>query len=411
MRTPRLSGLTLPPEALPFVREFLLEVTRRLPHALGAPPRLEADHLREPQRCVDAAQALIHWLDTVPETLDQRMEELETVFASLLEVVRQLDTRVHRAVRQARRWVEEDMTFSRTVQEVFEELKGRVEMGSTPEPAREVIIQMIHRIEAKERADHAEAMALSTQFNAVQTDLDRLRNQIARVEKRAQELRNESLRDGLTGLWNRRAYDGRIAEEVTRAVRYKSPLSIALFDIDRFKALNDAHGHRVGDAVLHALAGRILRMLRQSDFLARYGGEEFAVIFPNTELSKAAVAGEKIRSATRGETIPTSAGPLRVTVSIGVASLAPRGTPEALFEDADRALYRAKAAGRDRVEAAEIQTFQTPDLSVELGHPSQQGDDEQGPEEDDPQRDGPLGEVVAPLAPQSLDGGSKARNP
>jgi diguanylate cyclase len=304
------------------------------------------------------------------------MEELETVFAVLLEVVLQLDTRVHRAVRQARRWVEEDMTFSRTGQEVFEELRARAEMDSTSEPAREVISQMLHRIEAKERADHADAMALSAEFNAVQTDLDRLRNQIARVE-------------------------------VTRAVRYKYPLSIALFDLDRFKALNDAHGHRVGDVVLQALAGRILRMLRQSDYLARYGGEEFAVIFPNTDLNNASIAGEKICSAARGETIPTSAGPLRVTVSIGVASLAPGGSPESLFEDADRALYRAKAAGRDRVEAAEIQIVQTPALSVELCHPSEQGDDEKGPEEDDPQRDGPAGKVLAPLVPQSLDGGAK----
>jgi diguanylate cyclase len=359
-----LATMHLPSEALPFVREFLLEVSRRIPHALGTPPRLDAVHLLEPQACASAAHAFIQWLETAPQTLDDRVEELGTVFASLLDVVQELEHRIRRAVLQARRWVEEDMTFDRAVQEVLEELKRTAETGVGYTSASEVVSQMIHRIEAKGRADRLEAMDMSGQFDAARKDLDRLRAQIARVERRARELRNQSLRDGLTGLWNRRAYNSRVAEEVARAERYQCPLSIALWDVDHFKVLNDHHGHRVGDTVLQALAARVNGMLRRCDFVGRYGGEEFVVILPNTEIAQALVVGEKIRHAASAEGVTTQVGALQVTVSVGVATHRPGGTAEHLFEEADRALYRAKASGRNRVEAAKPSIESTAAASV-----------------------------------------------
>lgn len=153
--------------------------------------------------------------------------------------------------------------------------------------------------------------------------------------------------DGLTGLANRRAFDARLRTEVSRSRRSGAPTSLAVVDIDRFKSLNDAHGHLVGDDVLREVAGQLRETCRDVDLVARYGGEEFAVVLPDTDRVGARMAAERLRQAVDG-------GPMSVavTVSIGVAT-AEAGwlqSPDALLHAADRALYAAKQAGRNQVQ-------------------------------------------------------------
>jgi len=159
--------------------------------------------------------------------------------------------------------------------------------------------------------------------------------------------------DPLTGLLNRRAMDGRLAEEEARALRDGSPLSVIALDVDFFKHVNDKYGHPMGDAVLRDL-GRLLReATRLTDHSARMGGEEFLLVCPNTDLNGAAVLAEQLRS--RFEAMDHQDGEvrIRVTASFGVAAMEPDHGPDVarLLRRADRALYRAKEAGRNRVEA------------------------------------------------------------
>ncbi|MHB8767211.1 MAG: GGDEF domain-containing protein [Deferrisomatales bacterium] len=339
----------LPPDALPFVREFLLEVARRIPPALGSPPRFQAAGLRDPAGCTDAVRVLLRWLDAASDTAGEQMEELEDLFLRLLDVIQKIDGQIHRAVLHSRGWVEDDMVFNRSVQEVVQELLG--DPPHPADPAAERLAQVAARLAAKTQADRAEALALSAQFEGVQHHMDELRQQIAEVEGRTRQIREQSLRDPLTGLWNRRAYDGRMGEEVARARRYGVPLSVALWDLDHFKRVNDAHGHQAGDLALQCLSGRLVGMLRSSDFVARLGGEEFAAVLPNTDLHRARVAGEKIRASVAGGPVELPSGPLQITVSVGLATFEPGDQPDDLLRRADEALYRAKARGRNRVEA------------------------------------------------------------
>jgi two-component system, cell cycle response regulator len=172
------------------------------------------------------------------------------------------------------------------------------------------------------------------------------------LHREAQRL---SITDGLTGVWNRRYLQLTLAKEIDRAQRFGRPLSVLMIDIDRFKDVNDAMGHPRGDEVLVELTRRILAQIRtQIDFLTRYGGEEFIVVLPETPADGAMVVAEKIRQAIAGETF-TSDGqpPVEVTVSIGAATFPEDGSSmQDLIAAADRAMYRAKEAGRDRVEAA-----------------------------------------------------------
>lgn len=157
--------------------------------------------------------------------------------------------------------------------------------------------------------------------------------------------------DGLTDLFNRRKFQEEFDREFTRARRYQRPLSLILFDVDHFKRINDSVGHLAGDAVLQGIARLVKELTRREQVVARIGGEEFAVLCPETQVGGAEALAEKLRAAFATEIIEIPGQTqLSVTCSFGVADLQPRmENSSALFTTADRALYQAKAAGRNRV--------------------------------------------------------------
>ena len=176
--------------------------------------------------------------------------------------------------------------------------------------------------------------------------------ELSLMNARLQQL---AITDPLTGLFNRRALEQALEQEVTRQKRSRRPFSLMMIDVDHFKMLNDAHGHATGDVVLKGIADAIQQTLRASDIVARVGGEEFVVLLLDTELPHADTAADKVRLSVREQTFDggsTQPGG-RVTVSVGVASWPRHGdTAEAVLAAADKALYAAKAAGRDRVRSA-----------------------------------------------------------
>jgi two-component system cell cycle response regulator len=168
-----------------------------------------------------------------------------------------------------------------------------------------------------------------------------------------QETEQLSITDGLTGVWNRRYLDLSLRKEIERANRFGRPLSVLMIDIDRFKDVNDRFGHQRGDGVLVEITRRIMGTIRtQIDFVARYGGEEFVVVLPETPREGGKVVAEKVRAAVRDHPFVGDGPHLTITVSVGVAAYpVDGGTAEDIVRAADQAMYRAKRAGRDRVEA------------------------------------------------------------
>ena len=168
------------------------------------------------------------------------------------------------------------------------------------------------------------------------------------------KLRAQSLRDPLTGLHNRRYLDESLPRELTRCLRRGLPLAVLMLDVDHFKSFNDSHGHAAGDALLAAIAHALQDSVRGEDLACRYGGEEFTIVLVEATRADALRRAEEIRGAVARVTVQhlrQVLGPR--TVSIGLAMLPDHGeTPEALLQAADRALYRAKAEGRDRVVPA-----------------------------------------------------------
>ncbi len=188
---------------------------------------------------------------------------------------------------------------------------------------------------------------------------------VARVHaaRRAQQMQEQLLSrehdlealafyDELTGVANRRFAVRQLHALLSRARRHDQELSVVILDADRFKALNDRHGHGAGDDVLRGLAARLRSRVREEDIVARFGGEEFLVILPDTDAEGAATAAEDLRASVAAQPFPVGRFALRLTVSIGWATW--RGeTLERLVARADRGLYAAKEAGRDCVRPAD----------------------------------------------------------
>jgi diguanylate cyclase len=189
--------------------------------------------------------------------------------------------------------------------------------------------------------------ALEKEVMQSQQEIHRLKDELSRT-------RDDSLKDALTGVLNRKGFDQKLADMMAQPLTPGCTHGLMMLDIDHFKSVNDTHGHVMGDRVLQAL-GEVLRMLVSSEdgcSVARYGGEEFAIMLPNTQLTQCVSLAEKVRSHTRAMKIRdrrTKEVVLTVTVSGGVAGMHEGDDAHALITRADGALYRSKQAGRDRI--------------------------------------------------------------
>jgi diguanylate cyclase (GGDEF)-like protein len=181
----------------------------------------------------------------------------------------------------------------------------------------------------------------------------------AELEQANRKLQQLSMSDGLTGVANRRCFDLRLAQEWERHARERSSLALLLLDVDSFKPLNDVLGHLQGDEILREIARLCAEAVAREDaLLARYGGEEFALLLPATDLRRARRIAERLRRHVAAQAIshPASEVAPHVTISVGASAVVPRAPlgADALVATADRALYAAKARGRDRVVAGAV---------------------------------------------------------
>jgi diguanylate cyclase len=234
----------------------------------------------------------------------------------------------------------------------MEELKLSSTNATKLEPLKGIISNRLANI-AKEIQEHTQKEAIQRQ--KTQQQLDDLANKIKEMESESTELKsklkianNQALRDPLTGLPNRNAYNERLEIELARWKRYHSPLSLIVWDIDHFKTINDSYGHNAGDKVLLLIAKQLSDHSRATDFISRFGGEEFTMLLPNTDTQSALVLANQLRQTIEKTGFNASGASVAITISCGLTEFILNDTDETAFERADQALYLAKEQGRNR---------------------------------------------------------------
>ncbi len=329
------------------------------------------DHLEVPaeyfgrkEKLLDRVKSTFD-LDHLPEILDETTQLVASTrmlaqkeFEGFLVALHQRLQDIQQFLETARAGEEQSQRnqekLDADVRKELKEISSSMEGGEDIGRLRNEIDGMVNRIVAAVDSFHNEEKKRREDvFSRIETLAKRMESMEAEASELKSSLeaqRLEALRDALTELPNRGAYDEQIEREFTRWRRHGRPLSICIVDIDHFKHINDSLGHLRGDKVLKLVAREISRKVRNEDFLARYGGEEFVIIMPETDEQSALVAAEKVRLAIAECPFNFNNQRLPVTASFGVSSFVEGDEIETCFERADRALYRAKGNGRNRVE-------------------------------------------------------------
>lgn len=202
-------------------------------------------------------------------------------------------------------------------------------------------------MDARRQLEREQLARAEAEVNHLRQELAQVENESQDLRQRLQDARERALRDALTGLYNRLAYDERIAQECDRWARYGRPAVLSIWDIDYFKRINDEFGHKAGDTVLRAVAKLLQESTRKSDFVARFGGEEFMLLFPETDMATALELANRLRERVAAKRYQYHGKPVPLTISCGLAEFAEGETPDEVYRRADEALYSAKAAGRN----------------------------------------------------------------
>jgi diguanylate cyclase len=241
---------------------------------------------------------------------------------------------VHLAIDQA-------MTTANAYSGSLQRAQGDLQGDITPEALKEMAASLL-----------AETRRMQETNRTLEQKLEASRDDIAVLQRDLDDVRRESLLDPLTKIANRKSFDEGLRSAIAEARQTGNPLCLILMDIDHFKQFNDNYGHQTGDQVLRLVAMTIKSNIKGRDLAARYGGEEFVAILPSTDLKGASIVAENVRAAIYGKELlkrSTNEKLGRITASFGIAAFRQSDTAGSLIERADRSLYAAKNAGRNRV--------------------------------------------------------------
>jgi diguanylate cyclase len=299
--------------------------------------------------------AIADLISTMRQEMEKENKALQDFLLQLTERLKDVDQSIegaqdhHRAAKDSGRRFDaavqaEVNQIASTVEETQEQAQLKVLIQSRLDAIQQHLNDYRHSEEERQQQLETQLAYLNQRLQAMELEGQRLR-------QRLREKHEQAVRDPLTGLYNRLAYDERMGQELSRSQRYQTPLSLAVFDVDRFKEINDDYGHKAGDKALKLIAEQLLAKLRHCDFLARYGGEEFVVLMPETALEDALGVAEKLRHAVEGCQFHYQSKRVPITISAGVAQLRQDDSMGSLFQRADQAMYQAKEAGRNRTHA------------------------------------------------------------
>ena len=339
------------------LNQVLLELLVRLDVPDEMTPRIETLKARledawSPDELPSTLESIAALITDMRRDVQREREEIEQFLKRVTDRLVTLDANLQQAERSSRESLEDGQDLGNTVREQVTQMRTSVAEAEDLEQLKHSVNVRLdavqERMETYISAEESRIHEADHRIRELATQLREVEAGAQSLQKQIQQERAQAIRDGLTNLYNRIAYDERIQQEFAHWKRYRDPLSLLLIDIDHFKSLNDTYGHLAGDKALATLAKRLHQNIRETDFLARYGGEEFIIIMPRTKQNDALTVAEKLREMVEQCAFHFRTEPVRVTISCGIAEFHDGDDPESVFRRSDEALYQAKRAGRNR---------------------------------------------------------------
>ncbi len=289
--------------------------------------------------------------------VQREKQEIEGFLKQLTERLQDLDAQLQGSERMRVEALHDGRKLGEVIQAQVQGIAGNVQEAADLGQLKIMIgerIEAIHQhLNEYRRAEEHRAEQAEHHVQTLTEKLQHMERETSVLRSHLQEEHALALLDSLTGIHNRVAYRERLEQEYARWKRYQTPLTLIVWDVDRFKKINDTYGHKSGDKALVTIAQLFNEQIRETDFLARYGGEEFVVLLPATPLDTATRVADKLRAAVENCHFHFRDEDVLITISGGLAQCVADDTPETLFERADAAMYRAKRNGGNLCLAAE----------------------------------------------------------
>ncbi len=302
---------------------------------------------------IDRAACLIN---DMRRALENEKTELTEFLQQLTDALREIDQHTQsnlgdiehqRAAHQAL-----GKAVTEQVTDIDQTVADATDLAELKKAVRARIARISEHIDRFRQAEESRLSQVEQENEAMRARIEKLEQNRAILQEQLVASTQRMLRDTLTGLPNRLAFDERLALEVARMRREGTPLCLAIWDIDHFKRVNDTYGHQAGDKALIVVGKTLHHLIRDVDMAARYGGEEFVMLLPRANLQQAFVVLERIREKIAETPFRFKDQPLKITLSCGVAEFGTSEDSESVMARADEALYRAKGNGRNRTEMA-----------------------------------------------------------
>ena len=245
-------------------------------------------------------------------------------------------------------------SFQKGIEQLGQSLENSSDLDEIKSNLNNIVTALKEKVIEDVEAEEAETKILENKIAGMSNKIKLLEDHAKDLEKTIRQKHMEAITDPLTGLYNRAAYVQALEKAWMKWEKDKVPSTMLVWDIDHFKLINDRHGHAAGDKVLQSVAKKLETGVRKGDILARFGGEEFVMLLSDKSLGEGMQLAERIRELISSTEFTYKKQPLHVTISCGVASFINKDTPTKIFERADKALYKAKRDGRDRVATLKV---------------------------------------------------------
>jgi diguanylate cyclase len=342
------------------VQQVLIELLQEFHVPVELQGRVEAirEHIERPPPDFDVWQTVHEIASLVSEMrgrLECEKEEIEHFLSQMTERLHEIDACVSGTESIHNDSYRRGRELGDAVQAEVQGIESSVEDADNIDQlkctVRERVETILARVETHRREEQTHQAQMQAEVQKLRERVQDMEQETEGLQARVQSAHEQALTDALTGIPNRQAYDERIEQEFARWKRFETPLALLVWDVDYFKKINDTYGHMAGDKVLQAIARVLGGHIRETDFLARYGGEEFAMMMPGATAAVALKAADKLRREVETCGFHYHGTDVTITISCGISQFRTGDTTETVFERADRALYAAKQAGRNRVQA------------------------------------------------------------